>query len=208
MSHQPDGVLDPPDDPETITWNLERLGVGESKLYQVKIRAGANLPPGDTLTNLVTVRSDEVPRIEVQSIDNVVGGRLVLSLHTNTMPVVAGENTDVRACLINDGPGRAQDVEVLAYLHDDMEYVSSQPASSYDGVNHRIIYNVGDLPPQSGQCYDMDARVLLDFGHTRRSQPQHSLGGVGRREPDHRAAAQRASEPGLSSGCQPLLDSV
>ncbi len=144
-----------------VVWDhLSNLLPGWQHSLSVTVLVSETVPPGDTLLNQVRAVADGAAEVRAESRDPVAAPQLEPSAWVVTSPVVAGSDVELKACIRNQGPGLAQDVEVWANLGGDMEYQASD--GTYQSANRRVVWHLGNLKPNASLCRELNLTVRLD----------------------------------------------
>ena len=132
---------------DQLVINLGTLNPVSSSSVSVVLRADQK---GDW-TNMVTVTSTEGATASAETTTTVVQPELGL---TKTGPVTAllNESFAYTLTVTNNGNGVANNTTVVDTLPSGLDYVSSDPAGTYDEQAGTVTWNVGNLNPASSSA--------------------------------------------------------
>ncbi len=148
--------------PTDLNWPvIASLAPGASQTYQVRVRVNADVPPGETLRNVASVRADGVASISSTRIDPVAAPSLEIDPFTLTSPVVAGQKASLKAVVSNLGPGRAHNVVVKVRLDPKMKspIPVNPPGGTYDSATHTVTWSHPDLTANAWAAFYVDVTI-------------------------------------------------
>jgi len=148
--------------PTDLNWPvIASLAPGASQTYQVRVRVNTDVPPGETLRNVASVRADGIASISSTRIDPVAAPNLKIDPFTLTSPVVAGQGTSLKATVSNLGSGRAHNVVVKVRLDPKMKspIPVNPPGGTYDSGTHTVTWSHPDLTANAWAAFYVDVTI-------------------------------------------------
>ena len=154
-------------------WSYPSLPLGSSTCLELTVRVNQGISAGTTITNSVTINSNETPPTTT-SVD-VVTAYNALNLNKSILGGVDGRVEYVDASEIitysicfdnNDNDFYATDVSVVDILPDEVNFVTADSdgvSGHYDPATHTYMWSYPSLPPGLATCVDIVVQVNPDI---------------------------------------------
>jgi len=160
-------------DPEThtYTWRYGTLSSQIGTYLEVVVKVNEDTPPSTTITNYVTLDSDETRPITTSAdaitkykrlnirkeiVGHVIGG---------TAYANPGDMVTYRICFDNDNDTPVTNVTVVDSLPKEVDFVSAtgnKDYGSYDSFSHTYTWTYKSIPAESTTCETLVVRVKKD----------------------------------------------
>jgi fimbrial isopeptide formation D2 family protein len=160
------------DKAHTYTWTFDSLAPGAVVRLELDVSVNPGLPLGTTITNIVTVDSDETPQSST-SVDAVTYYK-PLNIVKKAMDtsgsaiewVDPGERFTYQICFDNnDNDAKVTDVIIVDELPKEVTFVEAvdvKAAGNYDAKGHTYTLSYGSLEPGSTACFELVVDVKPD----------------------------------------------
>jgi len=160
------------DKAHTYTWTLDSLAPGETVHLELDVSVNPGLSLGTTITNLVTIDSDETPKSSA-SVDavtyykplNIV--KKAMDMSGNEIEWVnPGDRFTYRICFDNnDNESEVTDVRIVDVLPKEVTFVEAvdgKITGKYDQKQHTYTWSYGTLDPGLTACFELVVDVKPD----------------------------------------------
>ena len=150
---------DPAPDPgsENKVWTFPTLAVGNPETIDIVVMVASSLPPGTTLTNHVTLDSDQTTPVTIAEGTSVTAAsELTVSKIDIPDPVPAGGDLTYIISYQNGGTAPADDVVITEMYDRQVTFVSANPAPRSGTDN---VWDIGDLSVGEGGIIRVTVRV-------------------------------------------------
>jgi fimbrial isopeptide formation D2 family protein len=160
------------DKTNTYTWTFDSLASGAVVHLEIDVSVNPGLPLGTTITNIVTVDSDETPQSSA-SVDAVMYykplnvAKKALDMAGNKIEWVdPNERFTYQICFDNnDNDSKVTDVIILDELPDEVTFVEAhngKAVGKYDPKTHTYTWLYGSLDPGLTDCFELVVDVKPD----------------------------------------------
>jgi fimbrial isopeptide formation D2 family protein/uncharacterized repeat protein (TIGR01451 family) len=160
------------DKAHAYTWTFDSLAPGEIVHLELDVSVNPGVPLGTTITNLVTIDSDETPQSSA-SVDavtyykplNVV--KKAMDMSGNEIEWVnPGDRFTYQICFDNnDNESKVTDVRIIDVLPKEVifvEVVDGKITGKYDQKQHTYTWSYGTLDPGLSACFELVVDVKPD----------------------------------------------
>jgi uncharacterized repeat protein (TIGR01451 family) len=156
----------------TYTWSYSSLPPGSATCLKIVVRVNQDITPGTSITNSVTINSNETPPTTTGM--EVVTSYNLLNLSKNVLGNVGGQvkwvdpNEIVTyniCCDNNDNDYTVTDVSVVDILPEQVSFVTADDegaSGQYDPNTHTFTWSYPSLSPGLTTCLDLVVRVNQD----------------------------------------------
>lgn len=159
----------------TYTWSYPSLLAGSGGCCELVVRVNQDTAPGTVITDSATIDSDQTPPT-TRSVDAVVKAvsynplnlskSIVGAVGDDIVPVLVGDTIKYRICFDNnDNDYIVTNVSVVDKLPAQVSFVAADGngvSGQYDSVAHTYTWSYPSLPPASGSCLELAAKVKQD----------------------------------------------
>jgi uncharacterized repeat protein (TIGR01451 family) len=126
-----------------LEFDVGTLKPGESRELQLALVAAE----AGTVTNIISARGEGNLQTEVQTVFEVIAPQLTVSM-TGPKRRYLERNATHNISVQNPGTAAAKDIELVAVLPQELQFVSADNNGQFDQATHSVYWSLEELPPQ------------------------------------------------------------
>ncbi|MFC5623241.1 gliding motility-associated C-terminal domain-containing protein [Algoriphagus winogradskyi] len=149
-------------DSEKVSWTLDSLPGGESRVFELRLLVSPSLEEGTILRNTAYLTGPD-GELEDESEPVTVRSESSLSIEKELLSaasVYRGDTVRYSISVQNSGPSEASQLRVVDDLPDELEYVGSE-GGVYQSSTHEVVWELDRLGVGERASFELITRVSL-----------------------------------------------